>query len=114
MKILIVTAFFPPQNSIASLRPYSWAKYWSRAGHDVTVLTVPKKASPSDSPMPTDGFKLLEVPIPGLGFLRKLIGGGAVTSSLGPVGREGAKPGVRKRLRQWIAGLQRRYGIAYG
>lgn len=64
--------------------------------------------------MPTDGFKLLEVPIPGLGFLRKLIGGGAVTSSLGPVGREGAKPGVRKRLRQWIAGWQRRYGIAYG
>lgn len=40
MKILIVCPFFPPKNEIASQRPYSWAKYWTAAGHDVTVLTV--------------------------------------------------------------------------
>lgn len=40
MKILIITHYFPPMTSIASLRPYSWAKYWSRSGHDVTVLTT--------------------------------------------------------------------------
>lgn len=74
MKILIITAYFPPQNSIASLRPYSWAKYWSRAGHDVTVLTIPKDYHPSNTPMPTEGFKVMEVPIPGLKFLRELLG----------------------------------------
>lgn len=38
MKILIVSYYFPPQNSIASLRPYSWAKWWRRAGHDVEKI----------------------------------------------------------------------------
>ena len=37
MNILIVSHYFPPGNSIAALRPYSWAKYWSRMGHQVTV-----------------------------------------------------------------------------
>lgn len=66
MKILIVSTFFPPQNSIASLRPYTWAKYWSREGHNVTVLTTQKVQHPSDSPMPTDGFSIVSLPIPGL------------------------------------------------
>lgn len=66
MKILIVSTFFPPQNSIASLRPYTWAKYWSREGHDVTVLTVQKLPHSSDSPMPMEGFSVVSLPIPGL------------------------------------------------
>jgi len=40
MKILIIAYFFPPINSIASLRPYGWAKYWAMEGHNVTVLTT--------------------------------------------------------------------------
>ena len=40
MRILIVAAYFPPRNLIASYRPYSWAKYWAEAGHDVTVITA--------------------------------------------------------------------------
>uniref|UniRef100_A6VTI9 Glycosyltransferase subfamily 4-like N-terminal domain-containing protein n=1 Tax=Marinomonas sp. (strain MWYL1) TaxID=400668 RepID=A6VTI9_MARMS len=48
MKILIVSHYFPPHNSIASLRPYSWAKYWSELGHDVTVLTTRKGEEISD------------------------------------------------------------------
>lgn len=64
MKILIITGFFPPQNSIASWRPYSWAKYWSRIGHDVTVLTVKKGQSPSDSFANEGAFKVIEVPLP--------------------------------------------------
>ena len=43
MKILIVTHFYPPVNSIASLRPYAWAKYWSRMGHEVCILTTRKE-----------------------------------------------------------------------
>lgn len=42
MRILIITHYFPPLNSVASLRPYSWAKHWSTLGHDVTVLTTLK------------------------------------------------------------------------
>lgn len=45
LKILIITRYFPPYNSIASLRPYSWAKYWTRAGHEVHVLTYPEESN---------------------------------------------------------------------
>ncbi len=39
MKILLITYYWPPKNAIATHRPYSWAKYWSETGADVTVLT---------------------------------------------------------------------------
>ena len=117
MKILIIAAFFPPQNSIASLRPYSWAKYWTLAGHEVTVLTTPKKEYPSDSPMVNPGFNLLEVPISGLQWLSRLLGR-----------RPSQKRGQQKRvvaadhsnqvratmLGRWLGSLQKKYGIAYG
>lgn len=67
MKILIVSSFFPPLNSIASLRPYSWAKFWTGAGHDVTVLTTQKQQDPSVMlNLPNPGFKVIEVPLPGM------------------------------------------------
>ncbi len=39
MKILIVSYFYPPFNTIASHRPYSWARAWAEQGHEVTVMT---------------------------------------------------------------------------
>jgi len=60
MKILIVSTYFPPQNSIASLRPYSWAKYWSRLGHDITVLTTKKVKTQNDLKLDMSGFCVLE------------------------------------------------------
>lgn len=42
MRILVVSAFFPPENVIAAQRPYVWAREWSEAGHRVTVLTLQK------------------------------------------------------------------------
>ena len=67
MKILIISTFFPPLNSIASLRPYSWAKYWSQAGHDVTVLTTEKNKDADDAlSLHLNGFKIVEVPYPEL------------------------------------------------
>jgi len=59
VKILIVSTFFPPKNSIASLRPYSWAKWWSKAGHDVTVLTTLKKTSESDLNLDCSFFRVI-------------------------------------------------------
>jgi glycosyltransferase involved in cell wall biosynthesis len=64
VRILIVATFFPPQNSIASLRSYSWAKYWSRMGHGVTVLTTKKHPRESDMHMDTKNFQVIEVGVP--------------------------------------------------
>ncbi|MFM7767363.1 MAG: hypothetical protein ACKO9S_05820 [Bacteroidota bacterium] len=62
MRILIISSFFPPQNSIASHRPYSWAKYWSRVGHQVTVVTTPKRHhDPLAMPMDSTGFEVVEL-----------------------------------------------------
>lgn len=38
MNILIITTWFPPDTTIAAVRPYMFAKYLRKAGHDVTVL----------------------------------------------------------------------------
>lgn len=40
MKILIITHDFPPINRCASWRPFSWAKYWNKLGHEICVLTA--------------------------------------------------------------------------
>lgn len=54
MNILLVTIAFPPQNSPGALRTFSWAKYWSRAGHKVTILTTAKKYSPGALMFPNE------------------------------------------------------------
>jgi hypothetical protein len=41
--ILIVAYDWPPRNVISSHRAYSFAKYWSKMGHTITVLTAKKK-----------------------------------------------------------------------
>lgn len=40
--ILLITAFFYPQNVIAVSRVGQWTKYWAKEGHRVTVLTTKK------------------------------------------------------------------------
>lgn len=71
LRILIVSTFFPPLNSIASLRPHSWAKYWAQAGHDVTILTTEKQQDSSvQLHLPCDSFRVIETPYPR--FIRKL------------------------------------------
>ncbi len=42
MRILIISHFFPPLNVAGSRRAYSWAKYWSRWGNEIAVLTTRK------------------------------------------------------------------------
>jgi hypothetical protein len=56
MKILIISTFFPPQNSVASLRGYSFAKYWTELGHKVTVLTTSKATYSHDLNLDNIGF----------------------------------------------------------
>ncbi|CRX38771.1 glycosyltransferase [Estrella lausannensis] len=64
MRILIISTFFPPQNSIASLRPYSFAKFWSERGHQVEVLTTEKINEPKPLDYPLDFATLIEAPLP--------------------------------------------------
>jgi len=61
-RILIVSAYFPPQPSIASLRAYSFAKYWAGMGHNVTVLTTKKfDRGGLNLSLPVDNFTVIEV-----------------------------------------------------
>jgi hypothetical protein len=41
--ILIIAYDWPPRNVISTHRVYSFAKYWSKMGHTITVLTAKKK-----------------------------------------------------------------------
>lgn len=61
MKILIITDYFPPQNSIASLRPYTWAKYWTQMGHEVIVLTTQKNKQDNDLKLDCSIFQVIEI-----------------------------------------------------
>ena len=63
MKILIVAKLFPPENSIASLRPYSWAKYWSRYGNEITVLTTSKEVRAENFNFDCSGFNIISIPL---------------------------------------------------
>lgn len=64
MHIAIVTYNWPPRNASGTQRPYSWAKYWSRLGVQVTVLTSRKQTfdEPLDLDFPTlPGVDVIEV-----------------------------------------------------
>lgn len=80
LRILIVAHAFPPMNSTASHRPYSWARVWCNLGHDIHVLTPAKHAFDGTLDLPRDlsgihvhevGYlpffqKALAMPSPGL------------------------------------------------
>jgi hypothetical protein len=60
--ILIITRYFPPLDSTATSRMYSWAKYLSRSGFHVSVLTTSKKGQVVTSfSGDTSSFRVYEV-----------------------------------------------------
>ena len=61
LKIFIITYSWPPRNSISTHRPYSWAKYWSEKGEDVTILTARKQSF--DRPLDSELSKLKNVKV---------------------------------------------------
>jgi len=83
LKILIISYYYPPCNSIASLRPVSWAKEWSNLGHEVTVITRNWEesdnnwnrfiASSTDKEIKVSieaGFKVLSLPYDAYKYIR--------------------------------------------
>jgi hypothetical protein len=105
--ILLVTRSFPPLNAVSSLRMYQWAKYWSRGGVRVTVLTTTKHwfSGPLDMDVPPlPDVQVVEVEFLPKPLLRLLargrwalrIGseqGGAGRGVRDPAGWSGSRPG---------------------
>lgn len=60
MNILIITTYFPPDSTIAAIRPYMFAKYLARSGHKVTVLRSGDFFRAPDRSYPAlDGLKVI-------------------------------------------------------
>lgn len=112
MKILIVAAYFPPKNSIASLRPYSFAKYWAQNGHDVTVLAVPKYDFESDLILDCSQFKVIYAPLPRWHrfFVKE---SRSVQSSVGMslAGTSGVLGRLKRGFLSWVYALRERTGV---
>lgn len=106
MNILIISVAFPPRNSPGALRPHSWAKYWSRAGHRVTVLTTQKELHEKglasfEEKTHEDGYKVCEIGF-GSGLSSRLAEGSSQSSP------SGQKSGFFRKIRlinDHIAGL---------
>ena len=64
LRLLIIAHAFPPQNTTASHRAYSWARTWTDLGHEVHVLTPAKNAFDGSMDMQCNlsGFQVHEVP----------------------------------------------------
>ena len=64
LNIVIITYSWPPYNAIGTYRPYAWAKYWKKLGHNITVITAKKQAfdTPDDLNLPLiPGVKIVEI-----------------------------------------------------
>lgn len=57
MKILLITRYFPPLESVATNRMASWVKHFSKMGHHVTVCTTAKSKT-SDNLEKVDVFEV--------------------------------------------------------
>lgn len=106
MRILIIAHDFPPLNSSASRRPYSWARTWSELGHDVQVLTTVKYATDGRADLALDcaGFGVREVAY--LPFSRP-------TPRLGD-GAQGARHAPRSFLFELVRRSTRRLRLGLG
>ncbi len=103
MRILIVSAFYPPQHAVASLRVHGCACAWADAGEDVTVLTTAKRPDQRAGPIDSPGVRIVEVPYRASVFaewLRRKAGEhGVRTGSAGGNDAPEGRPGLLARWR---------------
>lgn len=112
LKILIITHFFPPLNSIASHRAYSWAKYWSRMGYDITVLTTKKDMSDNRIDLPIENFKVIEIENTFYTGLKNLLGTTRQTLKYGfsSTGKT-SNISLKYFLKKYVESISRKTGI---
>lgn len=102
LRVLIITYDWMPRNAVSVHRPYTWAKYWSARGVEVTVLTAKKYTfdQPLDLHLPElEKVQVIEVPY----FNEALT---ATNNSL--------LSGVSRRLLSVLKGLKGFLGKQYG
>lgn len=99
---MIISLYFPPLDSLAALRAYAWAKNWSHAGHDVTVLTAASSQENSDSFFNPD-FKVIPIEHPQMVQTLKK----QYRENIAVEGRSG----LMKALYRWTEYLRTRKGI---
>jgi glycosyltransferase involved in cell wall biosynthesis len=100
---------------MAAHRPYSWAKYWTLDGHDVTVLTSKKATSFDDLPFDTTFCKVIQAPwLPDFldVFTKRSAAGPSVTANEQSTLRQLSSAMITKLIRT-IAPIQQKYGIFY-
>lgn len=75
MRILLIAPFFPPHRAVASLRTHSFAQSWAIDGHHVTVLTTPKRLDQLGLELPSERFRVVEIPYRAPRILERLRAG---------------------------------------
>ena len=67
-KILIISHSFPPNMNVGGMRSFSWAKYWSELGHEITILTSKSRSEFSFTSnffiAPPTGVNIIEIDNP--------------------------------------------------
>ncbi len=62
-RVLLITRYFPPLDSIATMRMHSWAHYLTKFGYQVTVLTTTKHNQIGHPlRLDTTGIDIIEIP----------------------------------------------------
>jgi len=76
MKVLIVSYYFPPYNTIGAVRVGKWAKYLVSQGHEVVVLTAKEQPLPASLPVELDEKNIIRTHWINVNWLpEKLVGG---------------------------------------
>jgi len=64
MKLLLISYYFPPYNSVGGVRPGKLAKYLYNQGHEIDVISA-------EQPFPVEAE--LEIPPERVSFLTRLV-----------------------------------------
>ncbi len=114
MKILIISYYFPPENSIASLRSYSWAKYWAAMGHEVVVLTTDKTYKSTNLNLVMDGFEVIKTQIGIIEKIKRLRAKilGKKTNQINNFEKNTSNASSIKKILIWINEKRKERGLA--
>lgn len=105
MRILLITTIFPPYKAGPAVRAYSFARYWARAGADVSVLTTAKHADQQGFDVPFAGFSVTQLAFEPPRLLSRLRGQEKTSAEAGD-----PSPSTAFWL-DWLRSLRQRRGI---
>lgn len=95
MRILLVSYYFPPFNSVGAVRPGKLARYLHEQGHDVRVLTCSNQPYPEGLPLEIPAERVTAVPAWSVNAPVEWALGGRAKVAREGFGAGGASAGVR-------------------